>query len=44
MDCVKAERFQEILNFLEVGHHFLTPHVILICNLVDDELGITIDL
>ena len=44
MDRVGAEGFQEILSFLEVALHFFTSRLVLICNLVDDELGITVDL
>ena len=44
MDGVGAEGTQDILSFLEVGRHFLTSRLILICNLADDKLGIAIDL
>ena len=44
MNRVGAEGFKKILSFLEEGRHFLTLHLVLVCNLVDDELGITIDL
>ena len=44
MDRVGAERFQEILSFLEVGRHFLTSHLVLVFNLIENKLGITEDL
>ena len=44
MDGVGVEGTQEILSFLEVARHFLTPRLILVCNLADDELGIVVNL
>ena len=44
MDCVGAKELQEILSFPYVGHHFFTLSLVLIYNLADDELGITVDL
>ena len=43
MGCLRVEGFQKILSFLEVCHHFLTPSLVLICNLTDNKLGIAVD-
>ena len=43
MNNVGTEGTQEILSFLEVGRHFLTSRLILICDLADDELRIAVD-
>ena len=43
MDCVGAKGTQDILSFLEIGRHFLTSRLILVCYLADDELGIAVN-
>ena len=44
MNHVRTEGFQESLNFLEVGRHLLTLTLVLVCNLTNNELRITVDL